>query len=157
LTAFLLDCLLLSLLSSLLLWLVKLPPADPVRELELSMQLLQSYSQGRLPSARLQGELAELQRPRQLAGWLNIALCAAYFILFQGLTGTTAGKAVRGLRVWRRNGQTLGLARAALRYGVYLLEAKLLYGVFTMPFDPQRRALHDLVCSTNVFREVRWR
>src|SRR5439155_24189072 len=102
-------------------------------------------------------QLERILMPRCMAIVLGLAVCACYFVLFQGLAGTSCGKALYRLRVLRRDGRSLGLGLAALRYLVYLLDAKLLYGSFTIPFDPQRRALHDMVCGTNVFRAVRWR
>jgi uncharacterized RDD family membrane protein YckC len=157
LRAFLVDWVILSILGWGLLALVQIPQPDPARELKLSMRALSELGSGRMPSRKVTEELDRLRRPALLAGWLNVALCAAYFIAFHTLAGTTPGKAACGLRLLRRDGSRAGINWCALRYLIYLAGARFLYGVFTMPFDPQRRALHDLAAGTNVFRELRWR
>ena len=157
LRAFLLDWVFLALLSWGLAYIVHLPPADPSRALRLSSQLLSSAMRGELADRHVQDELDELVRPQRFLGWLQVGLCACYFILFHGLAGATLGKAACGLTVLRQDGQPLGLGRAAIRYLGYFILAKLFYGTFTMLFDPQRRAVHDFVSGSNVYHELRWR
>ena len=93
-----------------------------------------------------------MRQPFVLGGWLNVLVCAAYYTVFNGMLGATLGKAVVGLRVLRRDGRPLGIPLAFLRYVAYLIVAKLFYGAFTMPFDRERRALHDFAAGTNVYR-----
>lgn len=157
LRAFVVDFVVLAILGLILLALVNLPQPDPARQLELTMRVLKDSTALRTSSPKVMDELAEMARPQRFAGWLNVALCAAYFILFHGLAGTTPGKSLNGLRVMRRDGRLPGIGPAALRYFIYFLTAKLAYGVFTMPFDRERRALHDMAAGTNVYRELRWR
>jgi uncharacterized RDD family membrane protein YckC len=157
LLAFLLDWLVLIALFAALTYAVDLPRPDAARELKLSGEAFESFMRGELPRPAVQNELEELARPQRFLGWLNVALCAGYFILFHGLAGATLGKAACGLSVRRPDGSPLGVPRAALRYLGYFVLAKVFYGTFTMLFDQQRRAVHDFLADSNVFRELRWR
>jgi uncharacterized RDD family membrane protein YckC len=157
LRAFLIDFVVLLGLGTVLMTLVDLPQPDHERELVLSLHILKDALAFKASSPKLTEELAELRRPLHFSGWLNVALCAAYFILFHGLVGSTPGKAACGLRVLLPDGKLSGIGKATLRYLVYFLTAKLAYGTFTMPFDAQRRALHDIAAGCNVYRQLRWR
>lgn len=152
--AFLLDAIILSLLHSALVALAQINMGDPAMLLEYMMKQMEKLMSGAAPDLHSLSQVEQLQRPLLLAGWLNIGLCAAYFTLFHGLVGTTLGKGMLGLRVMRRDGSDLGLLPALLRYVVYAFTAKLGYTAWLIPFESQRRALHDIAAGTNVFRAL---
>lgn len=74
-----------------------------------------------------------------------------YFTFFYGFGGATIGKYLMGLRVIRRNGQPLSLARAALRTLAYTVSSLVIYaGFFNILLDERRRAWHDILLGTVV-------
>jgi uncharacterized RDD family membrane protein YckC len=125
---------------------------DTARVLE---QVLRELLRGMTLSAGTLQQLERLGRPAQLAGWLNVGLCAAYFTCFHGLVGASLGKLALGLRVLRGNGRPLGIGWALLRYACYFLLAKVAYSAWLVPFEPQRRTLYDLALGCNVYRRAR--
>jgi uncharacterized RDD family membrane protein YckC len=152
--AFVIDFLLLVLLHALALRIagVRAPSSEQMMDLlgKLGTELLRGGA-----ASGLTGQLKELEGQLRFYGWVNLALCASYFTVLHGMLGATLGKLALGLRVMRRNGQPLGLAWAFLRYLGYLVLAKLLYGVWTMPFSREKQTAYDIVLGTNVFRRVR--
>lgn len=153
--AFLLDMLLLLTLHSLLVWLAGIKQPTTEESMQLLKRLLDELLQGGMFSAQTMSTIQQFQRPAQFAGWLNIALCAAYFTVFQGYLGTTFGKACFGLRVLRADGRPLGPGLAFFRYLGYLICSKLAYTAWLIPLDQQRRTLYDLLLRCNVFRAQR--
>lgn len=80
----------------------------------------------------------------------------AYFTVAWAVFGRTAGEAIVGLRLVRRNGQEVGWARAFLRF----LVSPLVYAVCGLGFlwilvDNRRRTWADLVAGTVVVYD--WR
>jgi uncharacterized RDD family membrane protein YckC len=75
-------------------------------------------------------------------------------VVLVGLSGRTIGKWVTGLRVERRDGMPLSMARASLRHlvGYPLTLATLGVGFLVAAFNREGRALHDLVAGTIVVR-----
>lgn len=76
------------------------------------------------------------------------------YLVYQFLgnaTGATIGKRLMGLRVVRRDGQPLGIARGFLRAAGYLLSTPLCnLGFLLAFFHPESRALHDLLAGSVV-------
>jgi uncharacterized RDD family membrane protein YckC len=104
--------------------------------------------------------------PLDLAGYLELAgaearsitgpifagavvLFGAYHALAHGLTGSTLGKRILGIRVVRRDGRHPGLGRATLRAVLAGLSLGLVgLGVLLALFTRSGRALHDLLART---------
>jgi hypothetical protein len=106
------------------------------------------------PASDLSKRVAEFERPVRFKGWLNIAICASYFIVFHGLLGASVGKQILGLRVLRSDGRPIGLGGAFARYLGYLISAKMLYTVWWMYFNPEKRTLYDQLLRMNVYRQL---
>jgi uncharacterized RDD family membrane protein YckC len=84
-----------------------------------------------------------------------LALGAFYFVYYWGVRGTSPGKRVLGLQVEGEDGSSpIGISRAALRLGGYLLSGLLLGGgFFIVAFGGT--ALHDRIAGTRVVRRRR--
>jgi uncharacterized RDD family membrane protein YckC len=83
----------------------------------------------------------------------NTILKAFYFIYFHALTGQTVGKLALGLKVVSRDGDTIGFARATVRYFgsfISLLCAGL--GFAWIAFDSRRQGWHDKMAGSFVVR-----
>lgn len=76
------------------------------------------------------------------------------YLVYQFLgnaAGATIGKRLMGLRVVRRDGQALGIARGFLRAAGYVLSTPLCnLGFLLAFFHPESRALHDLLAGSVV-------
>ena len=153
--AFLIDMIILGLLSSILVWIAGIPEPDMERGLRVLRDVFATVLAGGMPSEAMLVELRELQRPAQVAGWLNIAMCGSYFTLLHGLAATTLGKLCFGLTIMRRDGNAVGVWLALWRYLLYLVCAKLVYTAWLIPLNAERRTLYDILSSTNVYRQVR--
>ncbi len=79
------------------------------------------------------------------------ALCAAYFVLLTYFTGATLGKKAMKLRVVDAGGGKLTLWNTIYRetIGRYL-SSILCIGYIMAAADPEKRALHDMLCNTRV-------
>jgi uncharacterized RDD family membrane protein YckC len=78
-------------------------------------------------------------------------VAAAYFVLFSTLGGQTVGQRLLKLRVVDQNGRVPSLGRASVRVASAGLGlAPLGLGALWMFFDPNRRAVHDLIARTYV-------
>jgi uncharacterized RDD family membrane protein YckC len=89
------------------------------------------------------------------AGYITtLAVAALNFVLIAGLSGRTLGKWVAGLRIERRDGVPLSFGRALLRHLVGYPLTLLTFGAgfLLAAFNPQGRALHDLLAGTVVVR-----
>jgi uncharacterized RDD family membrane protein YckC len=76
------------------------------------------------------------------------------FVLLANLSGRTLGTWLAGLRIERRDGETLSVGRALLRHlvGYPLTLATFGLGFLVAAFNPQGRALHDWLAGTVVVR-----
>ncbi len=76
------------------------------------------------------------------------------FFVIAGATGRTLGKWLAGLRVVRKDGARLSLARSLVRHvlGYVLTALTLGLGFLLAAFNSRGRALHDLVAGTVVIR-----
>ena len=89
------------------------------------------------------------------AGYVATAAVAFLnFVVLANLSGRTLGKWMAGLRIERRDGETLSIRRALLRHlvGYPLTLLTLGLGFLFAAFDPQGRALHDWLAGTVVVR-----
>ncbi len=84
---------------------------------------------------------------------LSIAMHALYEIWMVGRFGATLGKMALQLRVVRADGSRVGYARAAGRhFAKYLSQLTAGIGFLLAAWDPEKRALHDMVADTRVVR-----
>ncbi|MDT7604191.1 MAG: hypothetical protein QOF61_2188 [Acidobacteriota bacterium] len=86
---------------------------------------------------------------------LAIGVAALDLIVLPAFTGRTVGKWATGLRVERRDGEPLSVARALLRHTVGYLASLLTLGAgfLVAALSREGRALHDLIAGTVVVRE----
>jgi len=86
----------------------------------------------------------------------QLAIDAAYKILFLGKFGATPGKMACRLKVVRPDGSELGYARAFGRYFAEWLSILtflfLGFGYLMAAWDDEKRALHDRLAGTRVIR-----
>jgi uncharacterized RDD family membrane protein YckC len=89
---------------------------------------------------------------------LIVALTVALLdlLVLPGFTGRTLGKWVAGLRVERRDGERLSLARSLLRHTLGYLASLLTLGLgfLLAAFNREGRALHDVIAGTVVVRDA---
>jgi len=86
---------------------------------------------------------------------LQIVLAATYEGVFVGHFGATPGKMVLRLKVVMPDGSPVSMPRAFGRYFAKMLSwFTLMIGFIIAGFDPEKRALHDYICSTRVIRTV---
>jgi len=84
---------------------------------------------------------------------INTALGSCYEAFFVSRAGATPGKMALGLKVVRPNGGPVSLGRAFGRYfGKWLSSIILGIGYIMAGFDPQKRAMHDMICDTRVIK-----
>lgn len=89
------------------------------------------------------------------AGYLGVgAVALLNFVVVAGLSGRTLGKWFAGLRIERKDGVPLSFGRALVRHllGYPLTLLTLGAGFLLAAFNPQGRALHDLLAGTVVVR-----
>lgn len=89
------------------------------------------------------------------AGYIAVAsVLIINFILTPAFSGRTIGKWMAGLRIERRDGETLSIPRALVRHllGYALTALTLGLGFLISAFDSKGRALHDLIAGTVVVR-----
>lgn len=101
--------------------------------------------------ARMSGDVTE-------TGGLLIALGVGVlnFVLLTAWRGQTAGKWATGLRIVRRDGQPVSVARSLLRHlvGYPLSILTLGIGFLIAAFSSNGRALHDMIAGTVVVRDT---
>ena len=78
-------------------------------------------------------------------------LSALYAIFFIGKHAATPGKMLCGIKVVTIEGGRVSYARATGRFFAEILSYMICFiGYITAGFDPQKRSLHDHICSTFV-------
>jgi TPR repeat protein/uncharacterized RDD family membrane protein YckC len=86
----------------------------------------------------------------------TLALGLAYYVLFEGLSGTTMGKLVCGVRVQRRTGEPCdfvsSLVRNLMRCGDYF--GGCLLGLIVAALSPLRQRLGDRAAGTVVVKGI---
>ena len=97
--------------------------------------------------------------PPEQAYYVAAIVIAVYFLAFVPLyfvglwtwRGQTLGKMAMAIRVVRSDGHPTNVGTALLRLVGYLFSTLLLFAGFVMiPFDRQRRGLHDRLADTIV-------
>jgi len=84
---------------------------------------------------------------------VNTIIGATYETVFIAQLAATPGKMALGLKVLRPDGSRVGLGRALARhFAKWLSLMILLLGYIIAAFDSQKRALHDMICDTRVFK-----
>lgn len=76
-----------------------------------------------------------------------------YFALLQGLTGSTLGKLMTGIRVVREDGSVQGIGRGVIRWLLLFVDGPLtlyLCGIITTATSRGHRRLGDMAASTYV-------
>ncbi len=92
--------------------------------------------------------------PLALGYVVTLGIFFAYNVWFVSQKGGTPGKLALGLRVVTVDGRNLTVARAIARYFALMLSGFTFYiGFIIAGFDPEKRALHDHICSTRVIRK----
>jgi uncharacterized RDD family membrane protein YckC len=82
---------------------------------------------------------------------IGLAIAIGYYAFFLTKYGGTPGKLALGLRVISADGGPVSLGQAIARYFCYWLDTViLLIGFIIAAFDSEKRALHDMICSTRV-------
>lgn len=111
--------------------------------------------------ARVMGGGARMSGDATETGGLLIALGVAIlnFVLLTAWRGRTLGKWATGLRIVRRDGQPVSVARSLLRHlvGYPLSMLTLGLGFLIAAFNSNGRALHDVIAGTVVIRDTRSR
>jgi uncharacterized RDD family membrane protein YckC len=105
--------------------------------------------------ARLFGDMRRGSAVVLTAGYIAVAAVGVLnFVVVASFSGRTLGKWMAGLRIERRDGETLSIARALVRHllGYALTALTLGLGFLLAAFDPKGRALHDLLAGTVVVR-----
>ncbi|MEF2072845.1 RDD family protein [Consotaella aegiceratis] len=107
-------------------------------------------------SETIDGDIEQLAPILNLVG---IAINVAYYVLLHGGPWqATVGKRALGLRVIKRDGGRLGYGLAFARWLAMLVSSfTLLIGFFMAGWTEQKRALHDMICSTRVIYDDRCR
>jgi len=90
-----------------------------------------------------------------LLGWYfwGFGMGFVNMVILQGITGSSLGKMLFGLKVVNRRGEPMGVALAfGRRVAYYLSVIPLFLGFTTIFFNEKRRAIHDMICETVVIR-----
>lgn len=81
-------------------------------------------------------------------------LSTTYFVFLQGFSGKTIGKLLFGIRVIRTDGESIGFWDALIRWVGYFISLIFIFiGFIWAIFDPKRQALHDKFAETYVVKE----
>jgi uncharacterized RDD family membrane protein YckC/DNA-directed RNA polymerase subunit RPC12/RpoP len=85
---------------------------------------------------------------------ISLLLMTAYYTFLVGKYGATLGKMATHLRVVNPDGSPVGYGKACGRYFCYIISSLIcLVGFMMAGWDPEKRALHDRICSTRVIRK----
>ena len=76
------------------------------------------------------------------------------FVFLQGLTGTTVGKMVMGIKLINNQGDKVGLWDSLVRWiGYYLSVTFLFIGFLWSLFDQDSQTWHDKIAGTYVVKD----
>ena len=92
---------------------------------------------------------------QEIWGLINLIAGLVIFAVVPGLTGTSPGKSLTGIRVISRHGGKPGIGKALVRYVMWIVDAfpyiiPYLTGFITALTDDQHRRLGDRVAGTLV-------
>ena len=84
-----------------------------------------------------------------MLGWLTFV--PLYYIVLWRWKGQTIGKIATHIKIVRTDGEPVDLLTAILRFAAYTVSLlPLCAGFVVAVFNPDRRALHDLIANTVV-------
>ena len=81
-------------------------------------------------------------------------LVSGYFVLLHGMTGTTVGKWILGLKVVGANKAPVSYGQAMIRWFGYVAFAFFGIGILWVLVSREKRAWHDLLAGTWVVRDL---
>ncbi|MDN5302285.1 MAG: hypothetical protein PWQ60_1799 [Thermoanaerobacteraceae bacterium] len=88
------------------------------------------------------------------ASFINLAICAVYFIFFVSVFGKTPGKMFFRIKVVKSDLKPVGWKEGTLRFlGTVLSQILLFGGYIIMLWDKNRQTLHDKITGTYVIIE----
>ena len=152
--AFLIDAVVLVIAHQIMLLVIGYTPPDTDELIAfLERMLAEAMTRGDF-SAATYAQMAEMQQLSLFTGWLNVAICAAYYTVFHGMLGASLGKLCLGLVILRHDGSPIGYGIAFVRYLGYFIVAKLLYTAWLIPFNREKRTVYDILLGTNVYRPL---
>ncbi|MCI0455102.1 MAG: RDD family protein [Candidatus Dadabacteria bacterium] len=86
--------------------------------------------------------------------FILFSLSTTYFLFLQGFSGKTIGKMIFGIRVIRKDGESIGFWDALIRWLGYFISMLFIFiGFIWALFDPKRQAWHDKFAETYVVKE----
>jgi uncharacterized RDD family membrane protein YckC len=139
--AFLFDFLLINLLVSFL----TSPWADRIEKMNA---VLQEQRKLENPDSELMMQYLPLML--MITGAF-VLVQLVYSVGFNGLQGATPGKRLFGIKIVTGDGEKLTLGRALLRHCTeWLSKLTLGMGYLQVLFNPERKALHDVLANTTV-------
>jgi uncharacterized RDD family membrane protein YckC len=84
---------------------------------------------------------------------MSMMIGCFYFTYCHGVTGQTIGKWICGLKVVKKNGESLGLGLAFLRWiGYWVSSFFLCFGFIWIAFSKQKQGWHDKIAGSYVIR-----
>lgn len=87
----------------------------------------------------------------QYAPVISFVIIVFYFNYFWAFLGFTPGKLLLGLKIVRKDGSDLSLARSFVRFFGYWISAiPLFLGFLWITFDDDRQGWHDKIADTHV-------
>ena len=90
---------------------------------------------------------------KAISGVLGL-LTMGYYIYFESSEKQgTIGKQVIGLTVVDKDGQRIGVGKAALRYFSRILSSILFIGYIMVAFTAKKQGLHDMIAGTYVVKK----
>jgi len=102
-------------------------------------------------TASMPGVQTSFQKLVVLVSPFLFLLMILYFAFFWTFFGFTPGKALLGLKIVRRDGQSLSFGRAILRFLCYWVSAiPLFLGFIWILVDKRHEGWHDKIARTNV-------
>ncbi|MEQ9619286.1 MAG: RDD family protein [Deltaproteobacteria bacterium] len=83
-----------------------------------------------------------------------LILASTYFVFLHGLTGTTIGKMLMGIKLINNEGDNVGLWDSFVRWVGYYVSASFLFaGFFWSLFDRESQTWHDKIAGTYVVKD----
>jgi uncharacterized RDD family membrane protein YckC len=111
------------------------------------------FNPAKLAQASDPNAVAGMMAALVLADVVNFVLFILYDVLLTGSLGGTLGKRALGLRVVTAGGERVSYLRALGRFFAKIPSGMVCYIGFIMAaFMSEKRALHDLICSTRVVK-----
>ncbi|OFZ82168.1 MAG: hypothetical protein A2583_07605 [Bdellovibrionales bacterium RIFOXYD1_FULL_53_11] len=116
--------------------------------------IMAGFMAGRSPAGEQAGSSAISSG--MTLGWIFWGLAAWFlnYIILQGMSGSTVGKMVFGIKVVNSDGSALGMGRSLLRTVCYAVSALPFgMGFLAMAWNARRQCWHDTLCGTVVINK----